>query len=545
MFSVEASVDLYTHASEYKKQCRAQSCLRSVLGSQAFEAILAVAVGTNLLLLVTETNLEAQGADVPAWLPALNSALCILYAIELCTRMLVYRRALLLDNLSIIDAMIVVFDVASLIVTSFPASADWPSVGMMRLVRLVRLARSHKIIRAVPELSMQVQSLIGAVKPLFFGVALVLVTLTIFSILAVQIIHPLNKQLAADGVYDGCERCPRAFESVFQAALTFTQSIIAGDSWGAVSLVIIEHYPPTIFFFGIVFCALAMMVLNVILASVVDSATQARQRFAAFQIEAREEERAEAQHNLLAMCANMDTDSSGKLDWAEVNNAYVDLDNPFSKLLRVMDIEAYDLEIVWSILDDDSSGDVDYAELVEQLYKMKSKDSHTLLVFIRHYVQDIRKKVQEEMQVIKLDVLGLLRGNSGILNEVDGMVRQQAALAGEKAEMRTVNEATARAMNVGSRAFGEPDFENEMRRLLRELCSIARELDSKLELDYKLDAGSGAMGSSDRPPLTVWGRNLSKDYQSYNGPVLPVQTRFREDGPQHVESQDTQLFSSV
>ncbi len=44
----------------------------------------------------------------------------------------------------------------------------------------------------------------------------------------------VSQEVATRGHYDDCERCSRAFESVAQSALTFTQQVIAGDAWGEV-----------------------------------------------------------------------------------------------------------------------------------------------------------------------------------------------------------------------------------------------------------------------------------------------------------------------
>jgi hypothetical protein len=63
-----------------------------------------------------------------------------------------------------------------------------------------------------------------------------------------------------------------------------------------------------------------------------------------------------------------------------------------------MDIERKDVEAVFKILDEDGSGDVDYSEFVEQLHKMKNSDSHTLLIFIKHYVKCIHEELSDKMQ---------------------------------------------------------------------------------------------------------------------------------------------------
>merc|ERR1711881_452108 len=57
------------------------------------------------------------------------------------------------------------------------------------------------------------------------------------------------------------------------------------------------------------------------------------------------------------------------------------------------------------ILDEDKSGTVTSAEFVEQLHKMKTQESHTLLVFIKHYVNEIREKVTDQLALIEDDIL--------------------------------------------------------------------------------------------------------------------------------------------
>merc|ERR1712187_452270 len=52
-------------------------------------------------------------------------------------------------------------------------------------------------------------------------------------------------------------------------------------------------------------------------------------------------------------------------------------------------------------MDKDKSGEIDYNEFVEQLYRMKSSDAHTLLVFIKHYVTEVRQHVIRQLRIMK------------------------------------------------------------------------------------------------------------------------------------------------
>merc|ERR1719428_2815072 len=98
---------------------------------------------------------------------------------------------------------------------------------------------------------------------------MLLVMITLWSVILVELVHPVNKTVAETGIYEGCERCARAYESVMASNLTILQTIIAGDSWGIVSLAVIEESPLTIVVFVGVLVSINFGVLNLILAVIV------------------------------------------------------------------------------------------------------------------------------------------------------------------------------------------------------------------------------------------------------------------------------------
>merc|ERR1719506_3602513 len=66
--------------------------------------------------------------------------------------------------------------------------------------------------------------------------------------------------------------------------------------------------------------------------------------------------------------------------------------------MELLDINQKDMSTVFSIMDEDKSGEVRYDEFVEELYKMKSEDSHTMITFIKFYVQEIQREMRSELQ---------------------------------------------------------------------------------------------------------------------------------------------------
>lgn len=114
------------------------------------------------------------------------------------------------------------------------------------------------------------------------------------------------------------------------------------------------------------------------------------------------------------MCARMDVDRSGTLSLEELLAGF-DSSVEFRNVLNVLDVEKDDMECVFHIMDNDGSGDVSYEEFVNNLYRMKSQNSRTLLVFIKFYVLELRRNVQEQLELVKGEILTSLQNHSRLL----------------------------------------------------------------------------------------------------------------------------------
>jgi len=86
----------------------------------------------------------------------------------------------------------------------------------------------------------------------------------------------------------------------------------------------------------------------------------------------------------------LDEDNSGSLTLDELLEGY-DENPEFHLALSSMDVQREDISSLFNILDDDSSGHVEYDEFVDQLHKMKTQDSHVVLVFIRGAVKELKQ----------------------------------------------------------------------------------------------------------------------------------------------------------
>jgi len=124
---------------------------------------------------------------------------------------------------------------------------------------------------------------------------------------------------------------------------------------------------------------------------------------------------------LMDVCKLMDKDGSGELDMEELNSGF-ETNEEFALIMSQMDIKLDDMDNVFHILDEDGSGSVTYKEFVDQLYKMKSQDSHSVLLFIKGLLKELRLKMCDEFQSLtgnvnaKVDSLLTMTGQAALPN---------------------------------------------------------------------------------------------------------------------------------
>jgi len=404
----------------------------------------------NLVIAILETDATADEEEsVPAWINIANAVLLTIYICEILVRLYAYRRLYFRSAWNLLDFGVVSLDLVLHLLRG--VIGNLPNLSVLRIVRLVRLARAFRIITLFPELHTMMTGLAGTIRTVFWGICLLGGFVAFFALVAVQIIHPINKEIS----YSGCSRCPHAYESVWESYLTFMQQIVAGDSWGTVTLDIVEAAPWTMLFFMLVLVTINLLVINLILAVVVEKAQEAHveesQEVVRQQAKEKEEQMKRAQAELVKLCYQMDQDKSGNLTLDELLNGY-DTDEYFANLLKSMDISRDDVRIVFNILDQDSSGDIDYVEFVDQLHRLKSQDEHTLLIFIMHYVKELQGLLATEDKRKNGPKRSLSKGSNGSAQAVRPSL--PPATAEPPAEERSAEVAKLTAMvEDAQRAF--------------------------------------------------------------------------------------------
>jgi len=226
----------------------------------------------------------------------------------------------------------------------------------------------------------------SAMKTTLWGSAFVFIAVLIWSIFSVQVLHPLNQEITKAGVYQkaGCTSCPNAWKSVWQSAITITQHVIAGDSWGGVCVPIIQRAPYTIVIFVAMIFSINLLILNLVLAIVVERANQSHDEDLKLLQAKADKEAAVAQARLLKRLAIMDLDNSGTISKEELHVNFRN-DPEVAAQVKNIGVSLKDLDTFFDLMDDEGCGEIPYQQFVQSLYAMKSHDPlQSTIVLARH-----------------------------------------------------------------------------------------------------------------------------------------------------------------
>ncbi|CAE8732551.1 unnamed protein product [Polarella glacialis] len=253
----------------------------------------------------------------------------------------------------------------------------------------MKLCRQFRWLSELRKLMMMMAS---CLRTLFWSFLFCFIVMSAWSMAAVELINPLVQQMAAEGVFDSCRTCRSSLTSVMRANLMMFQTIIAGDSWGQLAVPVIEAHPWTAIIFIGSLLTLVFGVLNMIVAVVVDTFAEHRQRDVMNLAEEMDSDAAEDRRFLQKIFDQIDEDGSGELSLEELMSGARTVPE-FQGRLRVMDIDENDLVQMFEMIDGDGSGSVDPEEFINTLNRW-ANDSKTAARFVKY--QMMRSIAEQE-----------------------------------------------------------------------------------------------------------------------------------------------------
>lgn len=373
----------------------------------------------DFLSTLVDVDSRARGHETPT-LTLLTSEICLgLYTLELGAVFYLHgiqracsHKSILFDLFCVVSGYMatLIYLLGALLPTEAKFLAD---LKVMRLIRILRVARVIRKTRSLRELQKLLQMMSTGLKALGWSFVFCFAFMTLWAMLMVEFVHPLMQQMFRDGrAFQDCPECADWASSVMKANFLLFKTVIAGDSWGKIAVPVIEHYPAT----AIIFCGslltLVFGVLNMVVAVVVDSFAESRQKDLLHLAEELEHENTQDKKHLEEMFDRLDSKGKGDVTLDQLVEG-ASIDEGFQSRLRVMDIDQDDLEQFFHMIDSDMSGAINKEEFVGPMSRW-IVDSKTAPRFVKYNVErvlhrqgELLKQNQQQFSILssRLDEL--------------------------------------------------------------------------------------------------------------------------------------------
>lgn len=384
---------------------RARRKVGRVILRQRFEMFVAFVVAANFAAIVCETDARSKLLDFPEESSEYSDASKVLkvteildvgflafYMIELMARFFVQQKDFLNYRWNVFDTFVVFTGLLGVLLgVMLSGNSSNESIVVLRSIRMIRLLRCSRVLVSFEELYALAVGFLSCMKTLAWIGALIFIVLTMWSIVAVEFIHPLMADLVAEGAYPTCSWCPHAFAGILHANLTLFQ-IMSGDGWSLLARPLIEKHPWTaVVLIGVIF-TMCFGLLNLITACIVDTAAQARESDIMNKAHKKDQECADAWKCFSKICVELDKDKSGDISIDELREGLLEIPE-LSAYLSIMGVEEDDLKMMINILDVDGDGRVSHDEFANQLYKMKTQGTQAMVCFIKHFVERMHRDI--------------------------------------------------------------------------------------------------------------------------------------------------------
>lgn len=365
-------------------------------GWNVFDSCMGAIIIFNIVLMIVETDMtaecDAEIADecVHAWVNISNMVLLVIYTLESAMRMYAMRKKFFSSKWNLLDLTIVVCGWVGVILQDVE---ELRRVNILRLLRVARVIRVAKILKRAPTLMNMISGFVGAMQAMFWGLILILLMLVMWSLLAVELVYPETKKM---NMSDD-DPCREAFSTVMRATLTFFQTLVAGDSWGACSIGIIHNAPHLYIIFAFSLVTVQLGFTNLVLAVIVDKANEARDLSKEEAVRRRKRDEVNSVKAWRSVMQSMDVDGNGTLSLDELMNGYVSKP-AIRDMLDHMHVRRRDLLELFRLMDLDESNDLQYEEFVDALFRAQTQDTRMYLMFMQLRLQKIELGLDEKMK---------------------------------------------------------------------------------------------------------------------------------------------------
>eukprot|EP00747_Dinoflagellata_sp_TGD_P081664 gnl/TRDRNA2_/TRDRNA2_161404_c1_seq1.p1 gnl/TRDRNA2_/TRDRNA2_161404_c1~~gnl/TRDRNA2_/TRDRNA2_161404_c1_seq1.p1 ORF type:complete len:409 (+),score=82.07 gnl/TRDRNA2_/TRDRNA2_161404_c1_seq1:488-1714(+) len=314
---------------------------------------------------------ENMTSEQPTALVFCDFAFCAIFSLELIWKLCKQRASFFTNRderkWNLFEAMLVLLHLFEVLGTTMSGllSIDQASfaptsfVRLLRILRLLRVLRLLRLFKFVEELNAIVKAILHSLSALCWTLVLLVMLIYIMGILFAQIVF--DHVVQYPGAFEGFDELAYWWGSFRRSLLSLYEAILGGADWDDIVFPLIKDISPLLgllFLLYISFTMLAMM--NVITGIFVESALESAQRDkdADFSMVARD------------LFLSADRDGDGSVSWEEF--LLIMANEEFTNALDLLGIDPGDAQLLFKLLDNDNSGEIEIEELLVGLVRLRA-----------------------------------------------------------------------------------------------------------------------------------------------------------------------------
>jgi len=367
-------------------------------------------VSVNAMLMWVQADTDG---DPAAWM-TVETIFVTLFTIEVVAKLIGFGYIFFAEPWNTLDFFIVGFSVIELTIAYITDTSDTSAISTIRMVRVFRIIRMMSIL---DRLNMLVRAFFYACQDIIWVVALLIIVLYIFAIMA-RGFFGKGDDLAKAGFEQ-----ESMFGSLPRSMLTMFQ-IMTLDSWSSqIARPVGEVYPGSQLFFVTFVLVGSLGILNLLTAIFIDSLNTLNKEGAIEE----EERKGDNKKLLLAALTQVfeecDVDQSGELDKDEMAMAMNSFQSPeYREAFASVGLDLAMMEGMLKHADTDLSGMIDFTEFTEGIKNMDAPPVKADMWALQGKLNEITNTVLTGQGAVLQQVLegqnNLLKGQEALLKSV-------------------------------------------------------------------------------------------------------------------------------
>lgn len=321
-----SSVRMTLRKDDTMKVCAlCRDTLRSVLSSTRFEVVMGVVILANAASIGMEQTDRIAGQQYTEICSTLDEVFLLIYTVELAARFIAFGRAVVEDGWILFDFFLVLVGIVTQwILPLVLGSLDEAGLFMvLRSARLLRLAKTVRLLIRFKELWMLVQGLLSSAYTMLYTLLLLVVILYIFACLGMELVFEHPSAVGASADLDFARVVQDKFSSLPVAMLSLVQFVCL-DNVSLIYVPLAKQDPLLCIYFLALILVVGIVVMNLVTAVIVNSAMEQTAKDKHLLKVVEDDNRKQLLRSLRDLFLRLDEDNSGDVSRQELLDIGVD-----------------------------------------------------------------------------------------------------------------------------------------------------------------------------------------------------------------------------